>query len=120
MLERDQWARTKYVIFNLTHRNRYFLLLLFFFNFDFQKYPALTLEVAGDLRRAPVTFENRALTFHGLQCIDKTKKVTLQFQSHLVSFVTILFLCTLQKIEKISLCNKLPSLLRPPRKSKGL
>ena len=38
----------------LTHRNRNFL----FFNFDFQKYPALTLEVAGDLRRAPVTFEN--------------------------------------------------------------
>ena len=58
MLERDQWARTKYVIFNLTHRNRNFLLRLFFFNFDFQKYPALTLEVAGDLRRAPVTFEN--------------------------------------------------------------
>ena len=58
MLERDQWARTKYVIFNLTHRNRNFLLLLFFFNFDFQKYPALTLEVAGDLRWALVTFEN--------------------------------------------------------------
>ena len=57
MLERDQWARTKYVIFNLTHRNRNFLLLLFFL-IDFQKYPALTLEVAGDLRRAPVTFEN--------------------------------------------------------------
>ena len=62
MLERDQWAKTKYVIFNLTHRNRNFLLLLFFFNFDFQTYPALTLEVAGDLRRASITFENPELS----------------------------------------------------------
>ena len=61
MLERDQWARTKYVILNFNpQESELYVFLIFFFNFDFQKYPALTLEVAGDLRRAPVTFENTA------------------------------------------------------------
>ena len=58
MLERDQWASTKYVIFTFNPQEIAIFYCYKFFNFDFQKYPALTLEVAGDLRRAPVSFEN--------------------------------------------------------------